>query len=98
MAASISGLWTLRHDQVYRETERLAGQGLLDEDREEGGRRRRRFKLTADGRKALKGWLATPTTDFTELRDQGLLQLFFGTDPAALAALQLDIHVARLAE
>lgn len=98
MAATISGLWTLRHDQVYRETERLAGHGLLDEDREEGGRRRRRFTITREGRAALKEWLATPTTDFTELRDQGLLQLFFGADPAALAALQLDIHVERLAE
>jgi PadR family transcriptional regulator AphA len=98
MAASISGLWTLRHDQVYRETERLAGQGLLAEDREESGRRRRRFTLTAEGRAALREWLATPTTDFTELRDPGLLQLFFGADPAALAALQLDSHVARLAE
>ena len=29
MAASVSGLWTLRHDQVYREPQRLAELGLL---------------------------------------------------------------------
>src|SRR5947209_17973212 len=39
MASSLSGLWTLRHDQVYRETERLARSGLLSEEREEHGRR-----------------------------------------------------------
>jgi DNA-binding PadR family transcriptional regulator len=98
MAASISGLWTLRHDQVYREPERLAGLGLLEEDREQHGRRRRRFRITAAGKKALEQWLATPTSDFTELRDPGLLQLFLGADPPALARRQLEIHEQRLSE
>jgi PadR family transcriptional regulator AphA len=97
-AASVSGLWTLRHDQVYREPERLAGQGLLEEDREQHGRRRRRFRITAAGRKALREWLATPTADFTELRDPGLLQLFLGADPAPLAQRQLEAHERRLRE
>src|SRR5437588_5948306 len=81
MAASVSGLWTLRHDQVYREPERLAKQGLLEEEREQSGRRRRRFRLTREGKRALKQWLETPTSEFTELRDAGLLQLFLGADP-----------------
>jgi DNA-binding PadR family transcriptional regulator len=98
MAASISGLWTLRHDQVYREPERLARQGLLEEDREQHGRRRRRFRITAAGREALRQWLATPTSDFTELRDPGLLQLFLGADPEPLAMRQLEIHEQRLHE
>jgi PadR family transcriptional regulator AphA len=98
MAGSISGLWSLRHDQVYREPERLAGQGLLDEEREATGRRRRRFRINAAGRKALREWLAAPTTDFTELRDAGLLQLFLGAEPAPLAARQLEIHEERLRE
>lgn len=96
MAASISGLWTLRHDQVYRETERLARQGLLQEDREQQGRRRRRFRITAAGRQALTAWLATPTAEFTELRDPGLLQLFLGAEPGALAERQLAVHEHRL--
>jgi PadR family transcriptional regulator, regulatory protein AphA len=98
MAGSVSGLWNLRHDQVYREPERLAREGLLEEEREEGGRRRRRFRLTPEGRKALKGWLASPTAEFTELRDPGLLQLYLGADPGALAALQVDMHAHRLRE
>jgi PadR family transcriptional regulator, regulatory protein AphA len=98
MAASISGLWTLRHDQVYREPERLARQGLLEEDREQHGRRRRRFRITAAGKSALQHWLATPTSDFTELRDPGLLQLFLGADPPALARRQREIHEPRRGE
>ena len=98
MTAAMSGLWTLRHDQVYRETERLARAGLLREDREQHGRRRRRFRITSAGRKALKQWLAAPTSEFTELRDPGLLQLFFGADPAALGEVQLAVHEERLRE
>jgi PadR family transcriptional regulator AphA len=98
MAASISGLWTLRHDQVYREPERLAEEGLLAEARENHGRRRRRFSITGAGRQALQEWLASPTADFTELRDPGLLQLFLGGDTGALGALQLEAHEKRLRE
>jgi DNA-binding PadR family transcriptional regulator len=98
MAASVSGLWTLRHDQVYRESERLARQGLLQEDREETGRRRRRFRVTSEGRRALAEWLASPTADFTELRDPGLLQLFLGANPAELAHRQLEVHRRQLSE
>jgi PadR family transcriptional regulator, regulatory protein AphA len=98
MAAAVAGLWTLRHDQVYREPERLARQGLLEEDREPHGRRRRRFRTTRAGKKALKDWLGSPTADFTELRDPGLLQLFLGAAPAALAELQLTVHERRLSE
>jgi DNA-binding PadR family transcriptional regulator len=98
MAASMSGLWSLRHDQVYREPERLEKLGLLSEKREDSGRRRRLFKLTAEGRKALKEWLGKPTTEFTELRDAGLLQLFLGADPEPLARLQVDAHQERLGE
>jgi DNA-binding PadR family transcriptional regulator len=98
MAAAVSGLWTLRHDQVYRETERLARDGLLTEDREEHGRRRRRFRMTSDGREALQAWLTAPTAEFTELRDPGLLQLYLGAEPASVARPQLAVHEARLRE
>jgi PadR family transcriptional regulator, regulatory protein AphA len=98
MAASVSGLWTLRHDQVYREPARLAELGLLAEEREQHGRRRRLFTLTPAGAEALEQWLAEPTSEFTELRDAGLLQLFLGADPAALAERQLRAHEERLSE
>jgi DNA-binding PadR family transcriptional regulator len=98
MAGSISGLWALRHDQVYREPASLAELGLLDEEREEDGRRRRRFRINEAGKQELQAWLASPTAQFTELHDVGLLQLFLGADPRTLAEVQLDAHEERLRE
>jgi PadR family transcriptional regulator, regulatory protein AphA len=94
----ISGFWSLNHAQLYAEPERLASAGYLSVEREEGGRRRKLYELTARGRNALAEWLANPTEEFTELRDPGLLQLFFGADPGPLAAVQTRIHADRLAE
>ena len=98
VAASIGEFWSIQHAQLYTEPERLAQAGLLTEDQEKGGRRRKRYAVTPAGRAALEEWLATPTADWTELRDPGLLQLFLGADPAALAEVQLRTHRAKLAE
>jgi PadR family transcriptional regulator AphA len=98
MAASVSDLWALRHDQVYREPTRLAERGLLNEEREPSGRRRRHFRLTKAGRQALRKWLDEPIAEFTELRDPGLLRLFLGADPDALARIQVKAHEEKLHE
>jgi PadR family transcriptional regulator AphA len=97
-AQGVGNFWSLQHAQLYTETSRLAAAGYLDEEREEGGRRRKRYRMTKRGREALHEWVAAPTDQFTELRDLALLKLFFGTDPAALAAEQLEVHRAKLAE
>jgi PadR family transcriptional regulator AphA len=93
---SIFHFWTIPHTQLYTECGRLADAGLLDERREEGGRRRRVYRLAAPGRKALREWRADPDTDLYELRDPGLLKLFCGADPATLAGGQLERHERRL--
>jgi len=98
VSAGVGNLWTVQHAQLYSEPERLAAAGLMRERREAGGRRRRHYTLTAKGRRALERWQATPTGDLTELRDPGLLRLFFGADPAVIAPVQLEAHRARLAE
>jgi DNA-binding PadR family transcriptional regulator/predicted enzyme related to lactoylglutathione lyase len=101
---SLGHFWSFPHSQLYSEPGRLAERGLVDEAREEGGRRRRTFTLTADGRTALQDWLGeqgTPTG--TELRDLGLLRLFFGgaarteDDVAANARGQAQAHRDKLA-
>ena len=97
-ADSVAGLWSVQHAQLYSEPERLAAAGLVEEEREEGGRRRRTYRLTDEGRAALDAWRSAPAGGSTELRDIGLLKLFFGADPAAVAAAQLPGHEARLAE
>jgi PadR family transcriptional regulator, regulatory protein AphA len=91
-AAGIGGFWTLNHAQLYAEPDRLVSGGYLSVEREEGGRRRKLYSVTPGGRRALDEWLATPSDEFTELRDLGLLQLFFGADPKAVAEVQLRIH------
>jgi PadR family transcriptional regulator, regulatory protein AphA len=93
---SIFHFWSIPHTQLYTECARLAEAGLLDERREKGGRRRRIYSLSAAGRKALRKWRDDPDTDLFELRDPGMLKLFCGADPEALAAAQLERHERRL--
>jgi len=100
--ATLGNFWTFPHTLLYSEPNRLAGLGLVVEERETAGRRRRVFAITAAGREALTAWLDTPADDPTELRDPGLLQLFFGDLASAqsrlrLAEQQLAIHRAKLA-
>jgi len=86
MAASLSDLWSVQHTQLYGEPARLAKAGYLTEQQEATGRRRKTYALTTKGRKALSEWLTGPTSAFTELRDPGLLKLYFGADPQVVAA------------
>lgn len=101
--ASLGNFWAVPRSQLYSEPARLAEAGLAEEDREETGRRRRRFTLTPDGRTALQAWLARPEGASTEIRDLGLLRLFFGSaaaspdDVAASARAQAQAHRDKLA-
>jgi len=98
VSQTLGNFWSLQHAQLYSEPERLAGAGYLKERREESGRRRRHYSITAKGRKALEEWRAAPTDRLYELRDLSLLKLFFGADPQDLAQSQLDAHRRKLAE
>lgn len=97
VAGSVGNFWSVPHSQLYSEPERLARGGYVRERRERGGRRRKHYSLTAKGRKALEKWLATPAEELIELRDPGILKLFFGADSRELGAAQLDMHRRRLA-
>jgi PadR family transcriptional regulator AphA len=98
VAATIGNFWSVPHAQVYAEPERLAVAGYLSERREQGGRRRRYYKLSPRGEKALQTWRAEPTDEMAELRDPGILKLFFGGDAKPLAEAQLSVHQRRLDE
>jgi PadR family transcriptional regulator AphA len=98
VAASLGNFWSLQHAQLYSEPERLAAAGYVTERREQRGRRRKHYKITDRGRRALAQWLKEPTDDLPELRDRALLKIFFGADPAALAPRQLAAHRAKLEE
>lgn len=103
VGTSISFFWTFPHAQLYREPQRLAGLGLLDQEQAEGGRRQRVFTITQRGREVLEEWLASPGHYEVEIRDLALLKLFFGqlTDRQNLVALahqQVAAHQARRAQ
>ncbi|MCW2988898.1 MAG: PadR family transcriptional regulator [Solirubrobacterales bacterium] len=98
VARTLGNFWSVPHAQIYAEPARLSKAGYLSERREQGGRRRRYYKLNPQGEKVLRDWLAEPTGEMAELRDPGILKLFFGGNPAALAKAQLSTHRERLAE
>jgi PadR family transcriptional regulator, regulatory protein AphA len=95
--ASTSHFWTLAHTQLYSECSRLSREGLLDERQEEAGRHRKLYRLTEAGTAALDAWRAEPVSEFPELRDPGILKLFFGAEVGPLARSQLETHRRRLA-
>jgi PadR family transcriptional regulator AphA len=103
VAKSIAYFWSFPHSQLYVEPERLAKLGLLSEEQEDRGRRRRLFSITEAGREALKEWLEAPSVVQTETRDLGLLKLYFAdlTTPERvrkMAEEQIALHKERLAE
>ena len=93
---SVFNFWSVPHTQVYSESARLASEGLLHEEREHAGRRRRIYRLTASGRKALDDWRHEGAFEPLELRDPGLIRIFFGADPATVAPAQLEGHERQL--
>lgn len=98
VAAGIGNFWPVQHAQLYTETARLAQEGLLSEERESEGRRRKTYRITGAGRKALGDWLEAPVKELTEIRDLALLKVFFGAEAAMIAVEQVAAHKAKLQE
>lgn len=96
-AERIGDFWSLAHSQLYAEPERLAGLGLVEVDREQDGRRRKRYAITPKGRKVLSAWLDQSDETTYDLRDPGLLKLALGADPRSLAPRQVELHQRALA-
>lgn len=91
---SIGYFWSFPHSQLYAEPDRLLDAGLLDVEQEETGRRRKRYSITGEGRRAFEGWLADPHSEVEEIRSMATLKLFFGAlarseDVVALAEEQV---------
>src|SRR5882757_88205 len=76
--------WAASYGQIYPELKRLEKDGLISgSDSANGKRQRTVYKLTAAGKRAAREWIDRPPEVF-ELRDEGLLELFFAgsIDPA----------------
>jgi DNA-binding PadR family transcriptional regulator len=92
--------WAASYGQIYPELRRLSEAGLAEgTGRPEGGRRRTVYRLTPAGAERLREWLAAPPQG-VELRDEGLLKLFFADAAPETAAATLDakraFHEAKL--
>jgi DNA-binding PadR family transcriptional regulator len=98
MDASIENFWPVPHTTAYEEPARLAAGGYLSVRQEEAGRRRKVYALTDAGRAALREWADDPSTAPPQLRDEVMLKVFAGADPAPLTPARLAWHREKLAE
>ncbi len=99
---SIGYFWDFPRAQLYVDPERLEREGLLSVEREAAGRRRRVCSITPEGEAELRHWLDAAASAEVEMRDMGLLKLYFGSllntnDVVALARRERDMHQRRLA-
>jgi PadR family transcriptional regulator, regulatory protein AphA len=69
--------WAASYGQIYPELKRMENAGLITgADASKGARQRTVYKLTAKGKRAAREWIERAPQVF-ELRDEGLLELFF---------------------
>jgi DNA-binding PadR family transcriptional regulator len=69
--------WAASYGQIYPELKKLEKAGLISgDDSSTGARQRTTFRLTVQGKRAAREWIATPP-EVLETRDEGLLKLFF---------------------
>jgi len=97
LESSIENFWPVPHTTAYEEPARLAAAGYLSAEQEEGGRRRRVYSLTKQGREALVAWANEPAAP-PQLRDELMLKVFAGADPAPLLQPRIAHHRAKLEE
>lgn len=95
---SIENFWPVPHTTAYDEPARLAAGGYLTVRQEDTGRRRKRYALTELGRDALRAWAAEPVAAPPQMRDELLLKVFAGADPAALLPARRAWHEQKHAE
>jgi DNA-binding PadR family transcriptional regulator len=91
--------WAASYGQIYPELKRLAEAGLIvGSDSPTGGRRRTVYEITADGEEELRAWLRQEPETF-EMRDEGLLKLFFADALPREEALEIvrRMRVQRIA-
>lgn len=95
---SVENFWHVPHTTFYAEPDRLASGGYLALRRESAGRRRKLYSLTEQGLEALREWARSPDTAPPQLRDEGVLKIFAGADPASVFAGRRDWHLRKIEE
>jgi len=98
MEKSIENFWPVPHTTAYEEPARLATAGYLSVRQEEGGRRRKAYTPTDEGRAALAAWANDPAVSPPQLRDEVALKIFAGAEPGPLGEAREAWHREKLAE
>jgi DNA-binding PadR family transcriptional regulator len=98
MERSTENFWPVPHTTAYEEPARLVAGGYLTVRQEEGGRRRKAYSLTEEGRAALATWAGEASAAPPQIRDELLLKLFAGADPGPLLKERVAWHEEKLAE
>jgi DNA-binding PadR family transcriptional regulator len=81
--------WAASYGQIYPELKKLEEAGLITgDDSSTGARQRTTFRLTAEGKRAAREWIAKPP-EVLEVRDEGLLKLFFAGSIDATRAAEI---------
>ncbi|MBY8888980.1 PadR family transcriptional regulator [Streptomyces sp. PTM05] len=75
--ASVANFWTATPQQLYRELERMRGEGLISARVVRQDRRpdKRLFSLTETGREAVRAYVAEPVGRPTAIRDELLVKV-----------------------
>ncbi len=100
MASRGTMFWTSSPSQIYAEPKRLMALGWVTSGKQPGKTRDRTvYRLTPEGREALRGWLRTPA-GFPKLQHEASMRLFAGDlirDDEILTSLrQLRTEIAEL--
>jgi PadR family transcriptional regulator AphA len=86
--------WAASYGQIYPELRRLEKLGLITgEPDDSDGRRRKAYELTAEGKRVLREWLTSGDPLHVEMRNEGMLRLFFadGLDADERAGLWREL-------
>lgn len=90
--------WAASYGQIYPELKRLSAAGLVKgADSPTGGRKRTVYAITAAGEEELVAWLRQSPEVF-EMRDEGLLKLFFAEALPAAEAVEIVREMRRRRE
>lgn len=95
---SIENFWPVPHTTAYEEPARLAAAGYLSVEQEDGGRRRKSYSLTDQGRRALREWADEPVAPPPQYRDEFMLKVFAGAEPAGFVEERIAWHRGKLEE
>lgn len=90
------------HTLLYTEPPKLAALGLLHEEREETGRRKKTYTITEEGLEVVRTWLASPPEREPSTEDEAMAKLTYSalSTPSAvrgLARQQIDYYERRIA-